>query len=95
MFKNIDLRLEDSTLEELKIIKYHNGQTIPNLTEFFSTINGQVDYILDLKAEGIEEEIIGVIKTNNLEDRIIIHTISQNVIKKMYKLAPNLDYALF
>jgi glycerophosphoryl diester phosphodiesterase len=87
--------VENYTLEDLKSCVYPDGQRILTLEEFFSIVDGQVDYILDLKVKGIEKKIIELVRVNNLEKRIIIQSQSKNIIKKLYKLAPDLDYALY
>ncbi len=95
IIKNVKEKIENLNVNQLKSFKYDDGQEILTLDELFSLTNGRVNYILDLRDSGIEHEIIHLIRKYKLERHIIVQSRIKKSIKKLYKIAPDLEYALY
>ncbi|MHA1368407.1 MAG: glycerophosphodiester phosphodiesterase [Promethearchaeota archaeon] len=87
-------RISDFTLRELKRYKYKDGQEILTLEEYFSIAGKKIRHLLEIKSLGIEHKIIKLIRSHDLESRVIIQSFNGNVIKRCCKLQPDLDYGL-
>ena len=94
-FLNAKGKLTNFSLEELKSLEYRNGQTILTLDECLSLIKGKIKAILDIKAKGIEQKIINLIKKNKLEQDVIVQSLSKRIIQKFQALEPNLQYSIY
>ncbi len=95
LVKNKRGEIEKFTIKQLKSFEYRDGQKILSLEEIFLLANGKIKMILDLKVQGIESEIIQLIRKYNLEKAIIIQSLHGKVINQCHKIAPDLEYAIY
>ncbi len=95
LVKNKRGKIEKYTIKQLKSFQYRDGQKILSLEEIFLLANGKIKMILDLKVQGIETEIIQLIRKYNIEKAIIIQSLLGKVIKICHKIAPDLEYAIY
>ena len=83
------------TLEELKSYHFEDGQQIITLQECFDLIKGKIKAILDIKICDYASKIIDLIKKYNLEQDVIIQSISGKIINEFYEIDPNLTYGIY
>lgn len=83
------------SLRQLKEFKYSDGQTILTFKELLDITEGKVNLILDVKAKGIEEKIINLLKEYGIEKEVIIQSHLGVIIKRFQKIDPDLNYAIF
>ena len=95
MIKNQKGKVQNYTLEELKSFAYKDGQKILTLEEFFSYFNTKTDYIIDIKDNSTETELISLLRKYKLEKRAIIQTKNKSLLTSIYRKAPDLNYALY
>ncbi|MGV9171449.1 MAG: glycerophosphodiester phosphodiesterase [Promethearchaeia archaeon] len=88
-------KVKSHTLKELKSYTYADGQSILTLAELFSLVKDQIGIILDVKSKSIDRDLIELIDKYNMSSSIIVQSKFGKIINKCYKLAPNLDYALY
>ena len=83
------------SLRQLKEFTYSDGQTILTFKELLDLTKGKIHLILDVKAKGIEEKIINLLKEYGMEKDVIIQSHLGIIIKRFQKIDPNLNYAIF
>jgi glycerophosphoryl diester phosphodiesterase len=91
---HVKKRVRNVTLQELRSLKYDDGQQVLTLDEFFTTFGGKIKFILEIKSRGIEKQVIALVEQYNLGESTIIQSFNGNDIKKCHSLNPGLTYAL-
>lgn len=82
-----NVRIADTTLQELKSIPLKNGQTIPNLEEVLSVAEDQELYI-DIKDEGCAQELLRLLGQHpKVRASFVSHHVSE--LAKIRQLEPN------
>lgn len=66
--------IENKTLEELRNIKYKDGQSFQTLREMLEQCAHRIGLILEVKSNGLEEQIVELIKEFRIENSIIIQS---------------------
>jgi len=81
------------TLFEIKRLEYKDGQKVLTLEELFQEIRGKIRLILEIKAGGIEKDILTLIHKYDLSKDIIIQSFKAEFLHQCMILDPNLCYA--
>ncbi len=85
--------VESLTLEELRKLRYKDGQTVITLEEFFELIDHKIKPMLEIKSRGIAEPVINLIKKYDYEEsEIIVQSFIGKDILDCYKLDPRPIY---
>ncbi len=81
------------TLKELKELVVEDVEKIPTLEEVFKLAKGKIDINVEIKAEGIEEKVVELIRDYKLEKNVLISSFNLPAIKKIKEIAPELKTA--
>jgi glycerophosphoryl diester phosphodiesterase len=81
-------RIEELTLEEIRLLDAGDGERVPLLSEVFDLVEGKIGINIDLKSIGIEESVVKLIVERKMLDSIIIssfYLLSIEIIKELRK----------
>jgi glycerophosphoryl diester phosphodiesterase len=88
-------RLEDFSLEELRRLRYRDGQTIQTLEELFEQIKKKVRPMLEIKSRNISRNVIDIVQRHGFaSDEILIQSFDPRDIHECWKIDPQFDYGL-
>jgi len=74
--------------------KQFQGETVPTLDEYLALLKGTTCHpVIEIKMEGIEQPVLDVIRKQNMLKVTTIIAFSQNVVKKVRQLEPNICVA--
>jgi len=86
--------IDEMTLNELKKLDFGEGETVPELWEVLKLAKGKVKLICEIKVKGISNNIISLLRDEDVLDSTIIHSFFVDVLLEVKKLEPKLDLAL-
>ena len=85
--------IESLTLEELRRMKYEDGQGIQTLEEFFTQIHGKTKPMLEIKSRGIGSAVIKLVRKFEMApENLIIQSFVGKDILECYAIAPEYQY---
>lgn len=90
----IPRRLSEITLEEFKRAKINNLEPPASLEEIFREIDDNLQIVLDVKENGLEKKILGLINQCKLKERIIVSSFDPRVLAVLRKLDSEIKTAL-
>ncbi len=73
--------------------QYKDGQKILTLEEFFQETRGKIRPLLEIKAKGLEAEILSLVQKYDAEKDIIIQSFNATTLHRCISLRPDLLYA--
>ncbi len=83
--------LKDFTYKEIKTFKtVVNQKTIPLLTEVLDEFNGKVNFMIELKEEGLTDDVVKIIKKKKLLTNTIISGRRLHDLLKIKNKIPNM-----
>lgn len=82
--------IKDMTLLELKELDVGQGEKIPTLKELIEIARGKIGLQIEIKAEGIVEDLPKILKKNELHMSSIISSFSFEELLKLKKIEPTL-----
>lgn len=85
--------IEKMTLEELKELDCGDDEKIPTLEELVKLAKGKIGLNCEIKAKGIAQKIIEIIKEADLFESTIISSFKQKELLKIKNLEPRLKIA--
>jgi len=85
--------IKDMTLEELKRLDCGEGQKIPTLQELINIAKGKIGLQVEIKARGMEKQIISILKKEDLIESSIISCFNHNRLLKIQKIEPTIKLA--
>jgi len=85
--------IEKMTLEELKELDCGDDEKIPTLEELVKLAKGKIGLNCEIKAKGIAQKIIEIIKEADLFESTIISSFNQKELLKIKNLEPRLKIA--
>lgn len=91
---NIDKKIFELTVVELKNIKVFYKETIPTLDEVLTEFGNIVPLFIEIKDEGIEDKIIEYIKKHQVYDNTLIISFNYNILSKIKKNLSKIDIGL-
>jgi len=86
--------LKNFTIAELKKMHYADGQEILTLEEYCQKIGRNIRPLLEIKARGVEESVLRLLKQYDLEAGVIIQSFDAHSLRRCYQISPELPYAL-
>jgi len=86
--------IDEMTLNELKKLDFGEGETVPELWEVLKLAKGKVKLICEIKVKGISNNIISLLRDEDVLDSTIIHSFFVDVLLEVKKLEPKLELAL-
>lgn len=81
--------IENKTLSELRQIKYKDGQSFQTLREMLEQCAHKIGLILEVKSDGLEEQIVELIKEFKIEDSIIVQSFKREHVVRIHELYPH------
>lgn len=81
--------IRDSTLEELKALDAGEGEKIPTLTELIRLSDGKLKLQPEIKAQGIAEPLIDILRETRLIETIIISSFDITELIRVKEIEPN------
>ena len=82
------------TLPELKKVDAGKGMRIPTVREILSIFKGGVKFVVEIKEEDTEEQLIELARELDVADDIIFVSFKKKILKKIKLLDPNLKTGL-
>jgi len=86
-------KIEEMTLRELKELDCGEGEQIPTLQELIEVAKGKIGLQCEIKAEGIAEKVIEILRGANLIDSTIISSFKHDELIKIKKIEPQAKLA--
>jgi glycerophosphoryl diester phosphodiesterase len=86
--------LKQFTLAELREMRYKDGQVILTLEELLQELKGKIRPLLEIKAAGVEQQVIDLLKQYDLGEEVIVQSFNAQSLRYCYKLWPEIPYAL-
>ncbi|WP_146551993.1 glycerophosphodiester phosphodiesterase family protein [Rummeliibacillus sp. SL167] len=91
-------KVSDYTLQQLKQLSLSDGQKIPSLEEIFARFRKTTKYYIETrKVDGktvMEDELLKLVHQYGLEKQVIIQSYSQDSLKRVKSLDPNISLIL-
>ncbi|MFX1389316.1 MAG: glycerophosphodiester phosphodiesterase [Promethearchaeota archaeon] len=85
--------IKEMTLKELKKLDCGGGQSIPTLSELVKIAKGKINLNCEVKATGLTEQLISILRENNLLSSTIISSFNHENLLKIQKLEPQIKLA--
>lgn len=82
------------TLSELKELDAGKGEEVPTLEEVFEEFKGKTRFAIELKENGLEDKIVGQIKSHNIEEDCFIISFKPHRLKVIKHLEPKVKTGL-
>jgi len=86
--------IDEMTLSELKKIDIGDGETVPELWEVIKIAKGKVNLLCEIKAKGICNDIISLLRAEDLLGSTIFQSFYSDVLLEIRKLEPGSELAL-
>ncbi|MBX6331237.1 MAG: glycerophosphodiester phosphodiesterase [Gemmatimonadaceae bacterium] len=83
-------RIDALTFDELQGFSVRGLALIPTLAEVLAVVKGRAEVFVELKASGIEEAVIDVIRKSPAPHRCAIHSFDHDAVRRARALAPEL-----
>ena len=81
-----DSEIKDLTLKQIKELKLPDNGKIPTLQEAFDLIKDKSFYFIDLREYEALDELIKIIRKNDMEKKVILSSDDIQILKRCYKL---------
>jgi glycerophosphoryl diester phosphodiesterase len=75
-------------------MRYDDGQVILTLEELLQELKGKIRPMLEIKAAGVEQQVIDLLKQYDLGEEVIVQSFYAQSLRLCYKLWPEIPYAL-
>lgn len=75
--------VRSKTLYEIKKLDAGKGQTVPAVSEVFESFKGKVNFVVELKEENTEEQILELIHKFNISNEVILVSFKKKVLKRL------------
>jgi len=82
--------IRDKTLEEIKKLNAGEGEQIPTLQELIAIAKGRIGLQLEIKATGLLERMVQILKKENLIQNSIISCFMFDELLKLKKIEPKI-----
>jgi glycerophosphoryl diester phosphodiesterase len=78
--------VSELTLKEIKAFSTEKGEKIPTLKETLDFLDKKVKILIELKEAGVEEEVLALLRANELRKSVIITSFLENALQKVREL---------
>jgi glycerophosphoryl diester phosphodiesterase len=86
--------VSEMTLAELKELDCAQSEKIPTLQEVIDVCKDKIELQIELKSDGTPELVNELILKNNIEKQVVITSFSDDLLKRIKQLNPNLKVGL-
>lgn len=87
---NVNLRVADLTLTDLRRYKVGGKADIPTLNEVLEVIKGRVKLFVEIKERGLEQSVINLIKEYGLLNDVVVISFYLDVLVNTRRLEPGI-----
>jgi glycerophosphoryl diester phosphodiesterase len=91
---NIDKRIAEMTLEDLKKIKVFGAETIPTLEEVLQELGSRIIMFIEIKDEGLEDSVVTLLKQYNVVDQSLVISFNYTILTKVKNLYSGIEIGL-
>lgn len=88
-------RVADMTLEELRHLKVGGTEEIPLLSEVLASVKGRCKLLVEIKEDGIADDVVELIVTAGMEDECTISSFNEETLRRVKELNPRIATACF
>lgn len=85
--------IEQMTLKELQKLELGEGEIIPQLWEVVKLAKGKINLLCDIKAKGISDKVLSLLRNEQVIDSTIIQSFFVNELLEVRRLEPKLELA--
>ena len=85
--------IKDMTLAELKKLDLGEGEKVPELKEVINLAKGKINSLCELKAKGIVDKVIHLLRDENVIDSTIIQSFFIEELLEVRRIEPKLELA--
>jgi glycerophosphoryl diester phosphodiesterase len=82
------------TLEEVKGFSADKGEKIPTLTEALDFLDKKVKIVIELKETGVENQVLSLVRQNELQENVIIVSFIEEALRKVRELDGEVETGL-
>ncbi len=86
--------VNELTLDQIKNFSTEKGEKIPTLKEALDLLDKKVKVLIELKEEGLEEEVLKLLHEKNLEKNVIIVSFIEEALHKVRELDKTVETGL-
>jgi glycerophosphoryl diester phosphodiesterase len=86
--------VNELTLKELKSVDTEKNGKIPTLEEALNFLDKKVKVFVELKEEGLEEQVLALVHKKGLERNIVLVSFLEDALRKVRKLDPEVETGL-
>ena len=87
-----DARVKDIPLKELKKLKLPNKEQIPTLQELINITKGKINFLCELKADGMCKKVLSVLTQNNMISSTIFQSFNVRELLNCQKTESNINW---
>jgi len=86
--------VSELTLKEIKSFSAEKGEKIPTLLEVVDLLDRKVKIFIELKENGLEEQVLSILNKKNLEKNVVIVSFLEEALAKVRELDKNIETGL-
>jgi glycerophosphoryl diester phosphodiesterase len=86
--------VSELTLDEIKEFSTAEGEKIPTLEEALNFLDSKVKILIELKEEGVEEQVLAAIREKGLQRKIIIVSFHEEALRKIREAEKEVETGL-
>jgi glycerophosphoryl diester phosphodiesterase len=86
--------VSELTLKEIKGFSAGEGEKIPTLQESLDFLDKKVKVFVELKEEGVEEQVLSIVHERGLEKNVVIVSFLEEALKKVRALDKDIETGL-
>ncbi len=86
--------VSELTLEEIKQLVTEKGEKIPTLEEALDFLDKKAKILIELKENGLEKKVLGLIHEKALEENVIVVSFLEEALRKVRELNDTIETGL-
>jgi glycerophosphoryl diester phosphodiesterase len=86
--------VSELTLKEVKEFSAEKGEKIPTLKEILAFLDKKVKILIELKDEGVENQVLSLVHENGQQKNVIIVSFSEEALRKVRELDKEVETGL-
>jgi glycerophosphoryl diester phosphodiesterase len=86
--------VSELTLKQIKEFSTEKGEKIPTLKEALDFLDKKVKILIELKEEGVEENVLLAVRENGLQKNVILVSFIEETLRKVGKLDKEVEIGL-
>ena len=86
--------VSELTLKQIKDFSTEGGEKIPTFEEAMDFLDKKVKVFVELKEEGVEEQVLSIVHGKGLEKNVVITSFLEDVLKKVRELDKEVETGL-